>query len=66
LQNSIDVPLLAEYFPGQPAQAYFEFSPDVNDDTTQIVKDAVELAKVGLRIDVNELSEKTGYTLEQI
>ena len=66
LQNAIDVPLLAEYFPGQPVQAYFEFSPDVNDDTTQIVKDAVELAKVGLRIDVNELSEKTGYTLSEV
>jgi len=66
LQNAIDVPLLAEYFPGQPVQAYFEFSPDVNDDTTQIVKDAVELAKVGLRIDTNELSEKTGYSLSEV
>ena len=28
--------------------------------------DAVELAKVGLRIDVNELSEKKGYSLERV
>ena len=47
-------------------QAYFEFATDVNDDTKQVVKDAVELAKVGLRIDVNELSEKTGYSLERV
>ena len=66
LQNAIDIPLLAEYFPGQPVQAYFEFSTDVNDDTKQVVKDAVELAKVGLRIDTNELAEKTGYSLETI
>jgi len=66
LQNAIDIPLLAEYFPGQPVQAYFEFATDVNDDTKQVVKDAVELAKVGLRIDVNELAEKTGYSLTEV
>ena len=65
LQNAIDVPLLAEYFPGQPALAYFEFSPGLNHATSQVVKDAIDLKSAGLDIDPAELSEKTGYTLTE-
>jgi phage gp29-like protein len=63
LQNAIDVPLLAEYFPGQPALAYFEFSPGLTHATSQVVQDALDLKAAGLDIDPAELSEKTGYTL---
>jgi phage gp29-like protein len=63
LQNAIDVPLLAEYFPGQPALAYFEFSPGLTHATSQVVQDALDLKAAGLEIDPAELSEKTGYTL---
>jgi phage gp29-like protein len=63
LQNAIDVPLLAEYFPGQPALAYFEFSPGLTHATSQVVQDALDLKAAGLEIDTAELSEKTGYTL---
>jgi phage gp29-like protein len=63
LQNAIDVPLLAEYFPGQPALAYFEFSPGLTRATSQVVQDALDLKAAGLEIDPAELSEKTGYTL---
>jgi phage gp29-like protein len=65
LQNAIDVPLLAEYFPGQPALAYFEFSPGLTHATSQVVQDAIDLKSAGLDIDPAELSEKTGYTLEE-
>ena len=65
LQNSIDVPLLAEFFPGQPPMAYFEFSPDQSEESSQIVKDAVDLKSAGLQVDPAELSEKTGYTLTE-
>ena len=64
LQNAIDVPLLAEHFPGQPPMAYFEFSPDLTHATSQVVQDAIDLKSAGLEIDPAELSEKTGYTLE--
>jgi phage gp29-like protein len=65
LQNAIDVPLLAEYFPGQPALAYFEFSPGLTHATSQVVQDALDLKAAGLEIDPAELSEKTGYTLTE-
>ncbi len=64
LQRDIDVPLLAEAFPGQPALAYFEFSPVASDQTRQVVQDAVELSKAGLKMDAGEVAEKTGYRVE--
>jgi len=64
LQRDIDLPLLAEAFPGQPALAYFEFSPVASDQTRQVVSDAVELSKAGLRVDPAEVAEKTGYRVE--
>ncbi|MEI6788699.1 MAG: DUF935 family protein [bacterium] len=63
-QEQFDTPLLREYFPGQPLLAYFEFAPPAADEVSRVVKDAVELAKAGFRMDVEELSEKTGYRLE--
>ena len=63
-QEQFDTPLLREYFPGQPILAYFEFAPPAADEVSRVVKDAVELAKAGFRMDVEELSEKTGYRLE--
>ena len=61
LQRDIDVPLLAEAFPGLPALAYFEFSPVASEQTRQVVSDAVELSKAGLKVDAAEVAEKTGY-----
>ena len=63
-QEQFDTPLLREYFPGRPILAYFEFAPPAADEVSRVVKDAVELAKAGFRMDVEELSEKTGYRLE--
>jgi hypothetical protein len=47
----LDKPLLAEAFPGQPALAYFEFAPVASDQTRQVVQDAVDLSKAGLKMD---------------
>ena len=63
-QEQFDTPLLREYFPDQPILAYFEFAPPAADEVSRVVKDVVELAKAGFRMDVEELSEKTGYRLE--
>jgi len=64
-QEQFDTPLLREYFPDQPILAYFEFAPSAADEVSRVVKDAVELAKAGVRMDLSELEEKTGYRLEQ-
>ena len=63
-QEQFDTPLLREYFPDQPILAYFEFAPPAADEVSRVVKDAVELAKAGVRIDLRELEEKTGYKLD--
>ena len=65
-QEQFDTPLLREYFPDQPILAYFEFAPPAADEVSRVVKDAVELAKAGYRIEAEELSEKTGYRLEHV
>ncbi len=62
-QEQFDTPLLREYFPDQPILAYFEFAPPAADEVSRVVKDAVELAKAGVKMDLSELSEKTGYKL---
>jgi phage gp29-like protein len=64
LQREIDLPLLEAFFPGQPVLAYFEFSPVASDQTRQVVQDAVELSKAGLRVDAAEVAEKTGYRVD--
>jgi phage gp29-like protein len=60
-QEQFDPPLLREYFPDQPILAYFEFAPPAADEVSKVVKDAVELAKAGVKMDLRELEEKTGY-----
>jgi phage gp29-like protein len=64
MQEQFDMPLLRRSFPGRPIHAYFEFAPAPTDEVSRVVRDAVELAKAGVRIDMKELSEKTGYRLE--
>ena len=51
LQRSIDVPLLAQHFPGEPVEAYFEFAPPRSgNESAQVVKDASALAVAGWRL----------------
>jgi phage gp29-like protein len=64
-QKHLDVPLLAEFFPGQPVLAYFEFAPPAGNEVSRVIEDAVNLAKAGLMIDPEELSEKSGYRVER-
>ena len=64
-QEQFDTPLLMEYFPNHPILAYFEFAPPAADEVSRVVQDAVELAKAGVRMDLRDLEEKTGYKLER-
>jgi len=64
LQEHLDAPLLAEFFPGQPVLAYFEFAPGVSDQSSRVVDDALKLSKAGVKVALEELSEKTGYKLQ--
>ena len=64
-QEQFDTPLLREFFPDQPALAYFEFAPPAGSEVSRVVQDAATLATAGVQMDVEELSEKTGYGLER-
>jgi phage gp29-like protein len=63
-QEQVDGPLLAEFFPGEPALAYFEFAPPAGDEVSRVIQDAAALAGAGYQVERAELSEKTGYQLE--
>ena len=60
----MDAPLLAEFFPGEPVLAYFEFAPPAGDEVSRVIQDAAALAGAGYQVERAELSEKTGYKLE--
>jgi phage gp29-like protein len=64
LQQDIDVPILNQFFPGYPVQAYFEFAPVVSQQSSRIVSDAIQLAEAGVPIDPKEIAEKTGYDVK--
>jgi phage gp29-like protein len=63
LQDQFDRPLLTQMFPGQPQLAYFELSATRALDPTEVINQALILAKAGYEIDPAELSQKTGYRL---
>jgi phage gp29-like protein len=65
-QEQFDTPLLRQFFPDEPILAYFEFVPPAADEVSRVTQDAVELAKAGVRMETEELSEKTGYGLEKM
>ena len=63
LQAQIDRRHLAELFPGQPVLAYFQLARDEQSDPGTILEHALRAAQAGYRMDPEELSEATGYSL---
>ena len=59
-QQSIDAPLLAEKFPGQPALAWFEIAAEDIEDTTATVTNIAALAAQGYITEPDQVQEKTG------
>ncbi len=60
-QQQFDRPLLEKHFPGQPPLAYFELAATRSLDPSDVIDQALKLARAGYEIDPAELSEKTGY-----
>ena len=63
-QQQFDKPLLAQVFPGEPQLAYFELAVTRSLDPTDVINQALTLARAGYEIDPAELSEKTGFRLK--
>jgi phage gp29-like protein len=60
-QRGIDLPVLAENFPGQPVLAFFQFAPTTLGAASAVAQDVAALAAAGFTVDPAQVSEKTGY-----
>ena len=63
-QTQFDKPLLRALFPGRPIRAYFELAAEDKADIGQVLDHAVKASQAGVRINIQQLAEKTGYQLE--
>jgi phage gp29-like protein len=63
LQNDFDRLELAAEFPGQPVLAYFELCAKDPMDIAQLVANVAALSSAGYEVDVDWLTEVTGYKL---
>ena len=59
LQNSLDKPLLAAKFPGQPVLAYFDLSARTEEDVTEIIGHIKSLSEAGFAVAPEEVTERT-------
>ncbi len=66
MQEQFDKPTLARLFPDQIPLAYFELAAKEESDVDGEFDRALKASQAGYRIDVAELSEKTGYTLSEV
>jgi len=57
-----DRQFLADNFPGQPVLAYWQFAEE--SDVDAICAQVTALSGAGLKVDAEEIGERTGYTLE--
>ena len=64
-QKSIDKEILARQFPGKPALACFEVAANDELDPDKIVEHALKLRQAGYKMDLAQLTEKTGYILTE-
>lgn len=62
-QRQFDKPILAEAFPEKPILSYFELALNEETDPGQVVDDAEKLSRAGYGMDLEELSEKSGYNI---
>jgi len=62
-QQQFDKPLLGQLFPGRRVLAYFELAAEDQADIGQVLDHAVKASQAGMRIDLAQLAEKTGYKL---
>jgi phage gp29-like protein len=62
-QQKIDAEFLDAHFPGQPRLVYFDLGLNDEADVGEVVTHSLTLRQAGFKIEVAQLSEKTGYTL---
>jgi phage gp29-like protein len=62
-QKQFDAEVLSSNFRGKDPLVYFEIAANDEMDPAVVTKQALELRQAGFKIDAEQLSERTGYTL---
>lgn len=65
INDSVTRKVLARLFPGKPALAQFAWDTEAKRTAHEVLEDAGLAKSAGLAIDIDQLSELTGYTLEK-
>ena len=65
INDSVTRRVLARLFPGKPALAQFAWDTEAKRTAHEVLEDAGLAKSAGLAIDIDQLSELTGYKLEK-
>ncbi|MBQ6339041.1 MAG: DUF935 family protein [Kiritimatiellae bacterium] len=65
INDSVTRKVLARLFPGKPALAQFAWDTEAKRTAHEVLEDAGLAKSAGLAIDIDQLSELTGYKLEK-
>ena len=65
INDTVTRKVLGRLFPGRPALAQFAWDMEAKRTAHEVLEDASLAKNAGLAIDINQLSEMTGYTLEK-
>lgn len=66
INRGIAKKLLNDQFPGKPHLAYFDLADEEKQSADKYLDDAVKAKNAGLSIDINQISELTGYKLTPV
>ena len=66
INRGIAKKLLNDQFPGKPHLAYFDLADEEKQSADKYLEDAVRAKNAGLSIDINQISELTGYKLTPV
>jgi phage gp29-like protein len=66
LRTDFDAPELAAEFPGQPVCVQFTLAVQEDEDVNTVADTVVKLEGVGLQVDEQEVSDRTGFKLTRV
>lgn len=65
INDAVTAKILAQRFPGRSVLAQFAWNTETKRTGHEVLEDAVTAKNAGLAIDIDQLSELTGYTLSK-
>ena len=65
INDTVTAKVLGRLFPGKPALAQFAWDTEQKRTSREVLEDAVSAKNAGLSIDIDQVSQLTGYKLEK-